>query len=108
MRRRDIISIYASGLCELCLSALGLAIAGLLLLQLCAMAFDTLLDAEAVLFFCWQCVMFMALWPGQTFWTIRRTTSLGHEHSIIGVPSDDDVSAMNRMSARRFSNRARH
>lgn len=108
MRRRDIISIYASGLCELCLSALGFAITGLILLQTCAMVFETILNAEAVLLFFWQCIMLMALWPGQTFWTIRRKTSAGREHSIIGAPSEDDIVAQNRVSARRFCNRTGH
>ncbi len=108
MRLRDIVSIYSSGLCELVLSALGMAIAALLMFQMLSAVSGFAIDADAVLLLFWQSAIFLALWPGQTFWTIRRTTPCGFEHSIIGVPSDDDMRLKNHRQARQFRNIGRN
>ena len=107
MRIRDIISMYSSALCELAMAALGFAIIALIGLQLLARLAGADMNASGILLFSWQIIVLMALWPGQTFWTIRRSTPCGLEHSIIGVPSDDDMRVMNRRMARRMSNRVR-
>ncbi|MEE4188063.1 MAG: hypothetical protein V2I76_06410 [Roseobacter sp.] len=107
MRRRDIISMYSSGLCELALTCLGIAIAGLILLQLVSIVTGVQINADGALAFSWQIAMLMGLWPGQTFWTIRRTTPNGLEHSIIGVPSDDDLRIHNRQTAQRICRQLR-
>lgn len=100
MLKTDVLSVYSSGLCELVLAALGAAAAVLLTFSLVGFVFGIPVDADAVLLFSWQIVIFCALWPGQTFWTIRRTTSSGRVHSIIGVPSDDDLRDLNHRRAR--------
>ncbi len=105
MRKRDIISMYSSGLCELALAALGVAVLCLVGLQIIAQLANHRLDADGILLFTWQSAVFMALWPGQTFYTIRRTTPCGREHAIIGIPSDDDLCLANRRNAQRHSRR---
>lgn len=105
MRKRDILSVYCSGLLELALGALGCAVLGLIALQVIARLTGSGIDAEAALLQCWQAVMLMALWPGQRFWTIRRRTGSGFEHSVIGVPSDDDMRRQNHRVARNICNR---
>lgn len=107
MRRRDIIAMYSSGLIELALAALGFAVIGLIAFQFLARMTGAEIHATGVLSFCWQIAMLMALWPGQTFWTIQRTTPSGYTHSIIGVPSDDDLRSQNRQMARRIRQRLR-
>ncbi|MEM9577864.1 MAG: hypothetical protein AAF999_12725 [Pseudomonadota bacterium] len=101
MRKRDIFSVYFRGLAELAFVSLGFAIAGLLCLQLLAILIAMRINPEAALLFVWQSLILLALWPGQRFWTIRRTTAHGFEHSIIGVPSDDDLRLRNHRAARR-------
>ncbi len=101
MRKRDIFSVYFRGLAELAFVALGFAIAGLLCMQLIAMLTEKIIYAESALLFIWQSLVLLALWPGQTFWTIRRTTAHGFEHSVIGLPSDDDLRVLNHRAARR-------
>lgn len=108
MRLRDIVSVYSSGLCELVLSALGMAVAALLILHLFGSFSGLVIDADAVLLFTWQSLIFLGLWPGQTFWTIRRTTPCGFEHSVVGIPSDDDMRVRNQRRARRLRDRLRH
>lgn len=108
MRKRDILSIYASGLCELVLSALGAAVLSLMIFQTLGKSVGLSVNAEAILLFSWQIIVFMALWPGQTFWTIRRKSSVGYEHSVIGVPSDDDMRLENHRRARRLRDARRH
>lgn len=103
MRTREIISVYSSGLCELTLASLGFSTLLLMAMQTISLVAGFSINAEGVLVFGWQIVMLLALWPGQTFWTIRRTTESGFEHSVIGVPSDDDQRVMNHRTARRFS-----
>ena len=100
MRVKNILSVYSSGLCELVLTALGAAIAILMVMQIISQAMGVAIDAEAILLFSWQGAVFLGLWPGQTFWTIRRRSSCGFEHSIIGVPSDDDMRVANHRRAR--------
>jgi hypothetical protein len=102
MRNRDILSIYASGLCELALGALGFAIIILMAMQMMALAGGFHIDAGGVLLFAWQTIVFLALWPGQTFWTIRRITPEGFEHSVIGIPSDDDMRVTNHRVAQQM------
>lgn len=103
MRKRDILLVYASGLGELLLAAFCFAVVALILLQLLARAAGLWLDADAALLLCWQIILLLALWPGQRFWTIRRSTAGGHVHSVIGVPSEDDLRLMNRRTARRIA-----
>lgn len=103
MRKRDILTIYATGLCELVLTALGAAIVVLMTFHLIGLAFGAPIDADSVLLFSWQAITLFALWPGQTFWTIQRTTPCGKVHSIIGVPSDDDMRVFNHRRARQMS-----
>ena len=105
MRKRELLSIYASGMCELVLTALGFSVIALIGLQLLAGLTSAQLDANGALLLLWQMIILMALWPGQRFWTIRRTTASGREHSLIGIPSDDDLRCMNHIAARRS---ARH
>lgn len=107
MRRRDIIAMYFSGVLELALSCLGIATAALLGVQILSHLVEAEIQPTGILLFSWQIAMLMALWPGQTFWTIRRTTPCGYEHSIIGVPSDDDMRIQNRLMARRIRQRVR-
>lgn len=107
MRKRDIIAMYWSGLLELALASLGFAVICLIGMQMLARMTGSEIDATGVLSFCWQIAMLMALWPGQTFWTIRRETPCGYTHSIIGVPSDDDLRMQNRQLARRIRQRVR-
>ncbi|MGA9434915.1 MAG: hypothetical protein WBV62_11845 [Roseobacter sp.] len=103
MRKRDILAMYSSGLCELALSALGVATVWLIALKVFEKVTFVTFDASGVLLFSWQSIMLLALWPEQRFWTIRRTAPSGREHSIIGMPSDDDLRLRNQRSARRFS-----
>lgn len=103
MRHTDVLYLYSSGLCELVLSALGGAIIVLMTFHMIAAAFGVTVDANAVLVFSWQSIILFALWPGQTYWTIRRTTSSGITHSVIGVPSDDDMRLLNHRRAKRMS-----
>lgn len=108
MRMRDILAIYSSGLCELVLSALGVAVTALLVFQMLSSVSGLIIDADALLLFAWQSMILLALWPGQTFWTIRRTTPDGFEHSVIGVPSDDDMRLENHRRARRLRDTRHH
>lgn len=103
MRNSEILTVYTSGIAELVIAALGFAVAGLLGLQMCAVLTGSVLNAEAALTSIWQALILMGLWPGQTFWTIRRTTANGFEHSVIGAPSDDDLRLRNHHAARRVT-----
>jgi ribose/xylose/arabinose/galactoside ABC-type transport system permease subunit len=103
MRRRDVLSIYSSGLTELVLAALGFAVLLSGGMQILARALDSPFDATGALLFSWQAIVLLALWPGQGFWTIRRRTAQGREHSIIGRPCEDDIIASNRRAARRMA-----
>lgn len=103
MRKRDILVMYSSGLFEMALSALGAAVLWLIALKVFEHFSAIALDANGVLLFSWQCIMLMALWPEQRFWTIRRLTPSGCEHSIIGIPSDDDLRLRNQRTAQRIS-----
>ncbi|MEM1351623.1 MAG: hypothetical protein AAGF27_04730 [Pseudomonadota bacterium] len=107
MRITEIIYIYASGLFELILSALGGAIVILMTVHLICSAYGTSVDAELLLILAWQIIVFFALWPGQQFWTIRRATQSGREHSVIGSPSDEDLRYENHRRAQRMSNALR-
>jgi len=102
MRKRDILYVYSSGLCELVLSALGGAIVVLMVFHMVGAVFGAPVVADAVLLYTWQVIIFFALWPGQTFWTIQRTTNSGRVHSVIGVPSDDDMRIDNHRRAQRM------
>jgi len=103
MRKRDIVAMYSSGLCELTLCALGAATLWLITLKVFEQLTNVMIDANGALLFSWQSIMLLALWPEQRFWTIRRTAPNGREHSIIGMPSDDDMRLRNQRAARRFS-----
>ena len=94
MRVRDIISIYSSGLCELFCSALAFAVFVLCGLQMLARVTDTIFDSSAALLLSWEMILLMALWPGQRYWTITRSTMTRRHHSIIGVPTDADFSVV--------------
>ena len=107
MRKRDIIAMYTGGLLELALASLGFAIAGLIVVQMWAGLTGVHVDATGALTFSWQIIMLMALWPGQTFWTIQRTAPSGYVHSVIGKPSDDDLRGLNRRTARRIREQVR-
>lgn len=107
MRKRDITGIYVSALLELSLASLGFAVIGLIGFQVLGRLTGFEVHATGALAFGWQIIVLMALWPGQTFWTIRRTTPSGFEHSVIGVPSDDDIRVENRRVAQRIRHRVR-
>ena len=103
MRKRDILGMYSSGLCEMALAALGAATRWLIILKIFEEFTNVMIDANGALLFSWQSIILLALWPGQRFWIIRRTAPNGREHSIIGLPSDDDMRLHNQRNARRFS-----
>lgn len=105
MRKRDIVVMYSSGLCEMALGAFGAATLWMITLKVFGHLADVMIDANGVLLFSWQSIMLLALWPEQRFWTIRRTAPNGREHSVIGMPSDDDLRLRNQRDARRFSTR---
>lgn len=107
MRKRDIIAMYSSGLLELALAALGCSVIGLIAMQLLASLIGTEVDASGALLFIWQIIVFMSLWPGQRFWTIRRMAPSGYVHSIVGTPSDDDLRVENRRTAQRIRQQVR-
>lgn len=107
MRKRDVISIYSSGLCELIFASLAFAIVVLLGLHLIAKATETALNASDALLLSWECIVLMALWPGQKFWTITRSTANGRQHSVIGQPTDEDLCAMHHRAAARYRNHLR-
>ncbi len=107
MRVLDIFSMYASGLVELIATALGFAVLGTVVMKAISVALGGEIETASFLLFLWQTLIFIGLWPGQTFWTIERTTSCGRQHSIIGVPTEDDRARENRLMAQRIRNQAR-
>ncbi|WP_375230294.1 hypothetical protein [Roseobacter sp. S98] len=100
MTRTDIFQMYFSGLAELAICALGWTVVVMLPLSGVVLASGQAQVPESAFFLVFSSAVLMALWPGQTFWTIRRKTSSGRVHSIIGQPSDDDIAAANRIAAR--------
>ena len=107
MRIFDIVSMYTSGLLELIFAALGFAVLGTVVMKALSVALGGDIASADFLLFLWQSLVFVALWPGQTFWTIERATSCGRRHSIIGVPTEDDLVLQNHQMARRIRNQAR-
>ena len=85
------------------LGALGGAVLWLITLKIFEHFSAIPLDANGILLFSWQSIMLLALWPNQRFWTIRRLAPNGREHSIIGIPSDDDLRLINQRTAQRIS-----
>ncbi|WP_300036098.1 hypothetical protein [uncultured Roseobacter sp.] len=103
MSGADVARIYIGGLTELFLSALGWTVVIMLPLHKLTVAGNIGLDTGAAFLLIFSSIVLMALWPGQTFWTIRRKTAAGFEHSVIGAPSDDDEAARIRLMVRHLT-----
>ncbi|WP_298837717.1 hypothetical protein [uncultured Roseobacter sp.] len=106
MTRKEILWIYLSGLTELALCALGWTILLMLPFACLLRAMEQTADPGSAFLFVFSSAVMMALWPGQSFWTIERRTRQGQIHSIIGRPSDDDIAAAARIAARHDHSRA--
>ena len=88
--------MYCTALIELVLTAFGAALLTVTLLHELAVRINMSINPGEALFLVWQIIIFLALWPGQGFWTITRHTASGRQHSVIGIPTADDIYAMNR------------
>ena len=99
MHVHDIVKMYFSALLEMALTAFGGALLAATLFHELAVRINMRIDTAEALFLVWQIIIFLGLWPGQCFWTITRQTHCGRRHSIIGIPTKDDICASNRSLA---------